>query len=568
MDMATIADQRLHGIAQLIADKRLISKSKILEYQHLALTNQQTLLEYLTTHDVIEISAFAQIVAEYFDLPFMDLDCIDFNAIPLHLINEPLIRSHAVLPIFIRTEYLFLATDDPSKQSVFKEIQFQTGLPTKVVVVETNKLHKLIDRVLNKKENQYLLDYLGHSIELENSLPANSNLDFSTHDCEAPVVKFINQIFLAAIKKGASDIHFEPYEQTYRIRYRQDGLLIEVTAPPIHLANQISTRIKALANLDISERRMPQDGQFQINFTPHDPVDCRVSTCPTLYGEKLVVRILNTDLTRLKIDSLGLNPLQKECFLSALRKPQGLILVTGPTGSGKTLSLYTALHFLNSKEKNISTIEDPVEIKIPGINQVNINPKSGLTFSTILRAFLRQDPDIIMVGEIRDVETAEIATKAAQTGHLVLSTLHANNAAEILTRLINLGVPAFNIAHSALLFIAQRLVRRLCNRCKTRPTNPTQQDLSQLSLHSEEIVNLYQANGCEYCMNGYWGRLGLFEVMPISPKLRQQIAAGANSFEIQKQAQIEGMLSIYQSGLEKVKQGLTTIEEINRVIGD
>lgn len=367
------------------------------------------------------------------------------------------------------------------------------------------------------------------------------NLDsaFSAKESDAPVVKLINQILVSAINHRASDIHFEPYEKTYRIRYRQDGLLTEVAAPPIHLANQINVRIKVLANLDISERRLPQDGHFQLKLAPNHVVDCRVSTCPTIYGEKLVVRILDTDLTRLDVDSLGLNAVQKTHFLAALAKPQGLIVITGPTGSGKTLSLYTALTILNSTERNISTAEDPVEIRIPGINQVGINPKSGLTFPTILRSFLRQDPDIIMIGEIRDLETAEIAIKAAQTGHLVLSTLHANSAAETLDRLINIGIPAFNIANSAILLVAQRLVRRICAHCK--------------------------AQGCEHCSNGFRGRLGLFEIIPLVKKMKQAIMAGANSLEIQNLAQTEGLLTIYQSGLEKVAQGLTTLAEVNRV---
>lgn len=568
MEMTTITNHRLQGIAQLLTANNLISKSKIFEYQTLALANQQTLLQYLATNDLIEPPVIAQIMANYFDLPFMDLDNIDFDSIPIHLISGQLTRRHAVLPIIIRAENLILATDDPSQQSVFKEIHFQTGLPTKVVVVETDKLQKLIDRVMNKKENQHLLDYLDNSVQLENITPVNTDFAFTTHNNEAPVVNFVNQILISAINNGASDVHFEPYEQAYRIRYRQDGLLTEVTDPPRHLSNQISTRIKVLANLDISERRMPQDGQFQIKLSSHHTVDCRVSTCPTIYGEKLVVRILDADLSYFHIDSLGLNHLQKEHFLAALRKPQGLILATGPTGSGKTLSLYTALNLMNSIERNISTIEDPVEIKIPGINQVNINPKSGLTFSTALRSFLRQDPDIIMIGEIRDTETAEIAIKAAQTGHLVLSTLHANSTSETLTRLINLGIPAFNIANSCILIIAQRLARRLCDRCKTIRNDLSHRDLFGLGFHQNEKANLYQARACEHCRNGYRGRLGLFEVMPISKLIRHQILCGANSVEIQKLAQTEGMLTVYQSGLEKVRQGLTSLEELNRVIAD
>lgn len=562
MDMTTAIEHRLQGIAQLIVLKNLISKSKIIEYQNLALTNKQSLLNYLVTNHLATASTLSQIVAEHFNLPLFDLDQIDIDAIPLHLINESLTYQYSVLPIFVRTEHLFLATDDPSQQAIFKEIQFQTSFPIKLVVVETDKLQKLIDKVLNKKENQYLLNYLDHSIELDSSDLVN--IDLKAAD-EVPIVKFVNQILLAAIKNGASDIHFEPYEEMYRIRYRLDGLLTEIATPPICSSNQISARIKVLANLDISERRIPQDGHFQMKLASNYIVDFRVSTCPTVGGEKLVVRIINTALIRLHIDSLGLDNLQKERFLTALGKPQGLILVTGPTGSGKTLSLYTALTILNSKEKNISTVEDPVEIKLPGINQVNVNQKSGLSFATVLRSLLRQDPDIMMIGEIRDLETAEIAIKAAQTGHLVLSTLHTNSAAETLTRLVNLGIPAFNIAHSAILLVAQRLARRLCEYCKIRPNDLPQQHLKALGFSGSEALNLYQARGCQHCTNGYRGRLGLFELLPLSKKISEQIINGANSFEIQKLAQVEGMMTIYQSGLEKVKQGLTTLEELNRV---
>lgn len=385
-------------------------------------------------------------------------------------------------------------------------------------------------------------------------------------DEEAPVVEFVNQILNAAVLQKASDIHFEPYEQDYRIRYRLDGLLMEIAKPPFQLANRINARIKVMANLDIAERRKPQDGRIQLQLNEHN-VDLRVSTCPTINGEKIVIRIFDTKINQLDLNSLGLNAIQKEQFLRCLTKSQGLILATGPTGSGKTLTLYTALSLLNSKETNISTAEDPVEIKIPGINQVVINPKIDLNFSNILRAFLRQDPDIIMVGEIRDGETAELAIKAAQTGHLVLSTLHTNSAAESLIRLHNLGIDTFNLASSLTLLIAQRLARKLCDFCKIPCT-----DLSfhQLGFDETEAENLaiYKARGCSKCSNGYSGRIGLFELMPITKKISELIYSGANSVELLSQAKAEGMISIYQSGLEKIKQGLTTFEELHRVSVD
>jgi type IV pilus assembly protein PilB len=415
------------------------------------------------------------------------------------------------------------------------------------------------------------LQGIAHSMLRENLIDKSRGaLDyqtFSSNEEDAPVVKFVNQILIEAINKGASDIHFEPYEEVYRIRYRLDGLLATVATPPPGLASRISARIKVMANLDIAERRIPQDGRFKMKLSHNHSVDFRVSTCPTIGGEKVVIRILDTDLTQLDISRLGLNALQKEQFFTALGKAQGMILVTGPTGSGKTVTLYTALSILNTEEKNIATAEDPVEIKIPGINQVNINPKAGLAFSKILRSLLRQDPDIIMVGEIRDLETAEIAIKAAQTGHLVLSTLHTNSAAETLTRLSNLGVPSFNIANSVSLLIAQRLARRLCDNCKVIRKNPPLNSMIELGFCEEDLktLQLYAATGCKQCTNGYCGRLGLFEVMPMSKMMGQLIMSGGNSFDILQQAQAEKMLTIYQSGLEKIRQGLTTIEEVNRV---
>lgn len=391
----------------------------------------------------------------------------------------------------------------------------------------------------------------------------------STGD-EAPVVKFVNQTIIEAIQKGASDIHFEPYEKEFRIRYRLDGLLSEVTSPPLQLVDQINARIKIMANLDITERRVPQDGRFQLKLATNRLIDFRVSTCPTVNGEKIVIRILDSSLNQLDIERLGFTPLQKSQFLSALNKPQGLILITGPTGSGKSLSLYTALNLLNTKEKNISTAEDPVEIKIAGINQVNINPKTGLTFAKTLRAFLRQDPDILMVGEIRDLETAEIAIKAAQTGHLVLSTLHTNSAAETLTRFKSLGIHVFDLANSVNLLVAQRLARRLCDHCKAIRNDLPPQTLVKLGFCEKELASLqlYKAGNCKFCTHGYRGRLGLFEIMPISKQIRQLIMSGENSMEILKQAQAEGMLNLYQTGLEKIKQGITTLEEIMRVTAD
>ena len=565
MDMPTIAkEQSLPAIAQLIVFKQYLDKSEALEYQRIAVETKQRFLQYLVNNHIFSAANLARIIAKHFGLPLMDLECIDFNSLATNLIDNKLIGEHKVLPVFIRTRYLYLATDDPTQENSFKEIQFHTGLAIKLIVVETNMLHRLIDKIINKNENQHLMAYQSPSIEPKAGL--ESHISASKEE-DAPVVKFVNQIIMEAVQKGVSDIHFEPYKNDYRIRYRQDGLLIETTKPPIGLSHRISARIKVMSNLDIVERRIAQDGRFQMKLSPAHSVDFRVSTCPTVDGEKVVIRILDTDLTQLNIEALGLNTLQKNYFLTALEKPQGLILVTGPTGSGKTISLYTALSILNTTERNISSAEDPVEIKIPGINQVNISTKLGLTFSNILRAFLRQDPDIIMVGEIRDLETAEIAINASQTGHLVLSTLHTNSAAETLSRLRSLGIPAYNLASSVRLLVAQRLARCLCKCCKVLRAKPAHSCLIKLGFYEKEIesLQLYEATGCNQCTNGYRGRVGLFEVMPISKEVAQLIMENQSSLDILKQAQMEGMITLYQSGLEKVKQGITTIEEIIRV---
>ncbi len=573
--MASVEEEHLQGIAQLLVQENLLDKEKALSYQKVALTGKVSLLQYLVTNDIIAAKALAIAIAKNFGVPIIDLDCIDLELIPTSLVSEKLIRRHNVIPLFSRGTQLYLAIDDPSKQSSLKEVQFHTGLYVTPLIVETDKLYELIDKLLHQKENQGLSDYFEESHDIE-------GLEFSAEDEDkdseasgvssedAPVVKFVNRILIDAIKKGVSDIHFEPYEREYRIRYRQDGLLNEVASPPVNLAGRISARIKVMSSLDISERRMPQDGRFKMKLSRTRSIDFRVSTCPTVAGEKIVMRILDPGAAKLGIEALGFSPLQKEHFVRAINRPQGMILVTGPTGSGKTVTLYTALNILNTIETNICTAEDPVEIKVPGINQVNINIKAGLTFSGALRSFLRQDPDIIMVGEIRDLETAEIAVKAAQTGHLVLSTLHTNSASETLTRLVNMGIPSFNIASSVSLIIAQRLVRRLCENCKLVRDDITVKGLIELGFPEEgaSTMQTYKAVGCNQCANGYRGRIGLFEVLSMSKNLGQMIMSGGTSLDILKQAQIEGMLTVYQAGLEKIKEGLTTIEEVNRVTVD
>lgn len=565
---------KLQGIGQLLVLERLLERNQAIELYKHAITENVPLVQYLVKNNILSAQQIAHTTAYSFGLPMLDIDCFKIDSIPTNLVDAKLIRRHAMLPLFCRGTNLYVATDDPSKQESLKEIQFHTGLNVHPIVVETDKLATIIARILTVKENQGLFQY----IDDENNLNYIINDDdealnlteTSTSTEDAPIVKFVNTILLDAIKQGTSDIHFEPFEKEYRIRYRLDGILHEVTAPPASLSSRITSRIKVMSNLDISERRIPQDGSFKIKMSPSRSIDFRVSTCPTIGGEKVVIRILDPNTAKLGIETLGFNPTQKEHFVRAIQRPQGMILVTGPTGSGKTVSLYTALNVLNTKKVNISTAEDPVEIKVPGINQVNINTKVGLTFSNALRSFLRQDPDIIMVGEIRDLETTEIAVKAAQTGHLVLSTLHTNSAIETLNRLVNMGIPTFHITSSVTLIIAQRLARKLCNQCKTLRDDFTKQSLVDLGFHEIDLdkINLYKAVGCAKCTNGYRGRIGIFEVLPMSKKLGDLIMSGGNTQQILKTAQMEGMKTIYQSGLEKVREGITTIEEINRVTVD
>lgn len=570
--MASATDEhRLQGIGQLLVLEKLLEKDKAMELYKLAAAEKISLVQYLVKSHILSAEQIALTAAQSFGVPMMDLDSIEIDNIPINLVNEKLIRRHCMIPLFSHSNNLYLATDDPSKYASLKEIQFHTGLNTHAIVVETDKLILLIEKLLTAKESQGLSEYMDDSSDLEgfeisNEEDQESETPTSVSD-DAPIVKFVNKILLEAIKKGASDIHFEPYEKDYRIRYRQDGILHEVATPPVSLSTRITARIKVMSNLDISERRIPQDGGFKMKISKTRSIDFRISTCPTANGEKVVMRVLDPASTKLGIEALGFNAKQRELFLKAIDRPQGMILVTGPTGSGKTVSLYTALNILNTPEVNISTAEDPVEIKVPGINQVHINPKAGLTFSGALRSFLRQDPDIIMVGEIRDLETAEIAVKAAQTGHLVLSTLHTNSAAETLNRLVNMGVPTFNIASSVTIIIAQRLARKLCENCKTLRDDFTPQSLIELGFSEADIpdVKLYKPCGCNQCAGGYRGRVGLYEILPMNKKLGQMIMNGANSLELLKEAQAAGMITIYQSGLEKIKQGITTIEEVNRV---
>ncbi len=525
----------------------------------------QTVADLLISEKLITAQALAQAAAAFTMHSVLDLDYFDPAFIPEQEKNEKLVRKHHVLPIFKRHRTLFLAVIDPTDMQPVEDFEFSTGLHTELVVVEFDKLHKLIDRVFDHKagdsfsDTDWDLSALGVAdTEDEDSIGAEAE--------DQPIITFINKMLHDAIRKGASDLHFEPYEKSYRIRFRIDGILHEVASPPVALAMRLSARLKVMSRLDIAEKRVPQDGRIKLRLSQKKSIDFRVSSLPTLWGEKIVMRILDSDSAMLGIDILGYEAEQKQLYLNALAQPQGMILVTGPTGSGKTVSLYTGLNILNTEQTNISTAEDPVEINLPGINQVQVNPKAGLTFPMALKSFLRQDPDVIMVGEIRDLETAEIAIKAAQTGHLVLSTLHTNSAPETLTRLLNMGVPAYNVASSVTLIIAQRLARRLCNHCKVPEELPDTELLRQ-GFRPEQLagLKLFKPVGCDYCTGGYKGRVGIYEVMPISAAIAQKIMQGANSLDIAQQAQLEKINNLRQSGLLKAASGLTSLAEVNRV---
>ena len=523
---------------------------------------------YLVDNNIIDSQILAQLLEREYGVPLLDLDTFNLEEIPDNLTNEKLIDKHHALPIYVQGQTLYLAMSDPTNVSALEEFSFSFGLHTEVLLVDELQLQKALDTVLESD-----IDALGDlndadigDLEVDNS---ESRLEQESKDSadDAPIVKFVNKILLDAIKKGASDIHFEPYEFKYRVRFRIDGILHEMVSPPVNLAMRFSARLKVMAKLDIAERRVPQDGRIKLKLSKNKSIDLRVSTLPTMWGEKVVMRILDSNQASLNIDILGYDEKQKALYLKALTKPQGMILVTGPTGSGKTVSLYSGLNILNTVERNISTAEDPIEINLSGINQVQINLKAGLTFPVALRSFLRQDPDVVMVGEIRDIETAEIAIKAAQTGHLVLSTLHTNSAAETLTRLSNMGVPAYNIGSSVSLIIAQRLGRRLCNACK-QPEDIPVTELAKLGFNQQQInlgITPFKAVGCNQCTKGYKGRVGIYEVMPMSDKISRMILTGSNSMELHDQAQQEGMDTLRQSALQKVLDGVTSLLEVERI---
>ncbi|MGP9833632.1 type IV-A pilus assembly ATPase PilB [Marinobacter sp. NSM] len=561
----------LTGLARRFVDDGLLDEDTAKDAFLQASQNRIPLITYLTQNNLADSSKLAFSAAMEFGVSVLDLDSFLPEMMPEKVVDEKLVRKHNALPLYKRGNRLFIAVSDPTNIQALDEIKFNTGLSTDAILVDDAKLRAAIDKYLESQDTTMgdLDDADLEGVETEGGDQDDDGAVSATEVDDAPIVKYVNKMLLDAIRGGASDIHFEPYEKIYRVRYRTDGILKEISRPSIKLAPKISARVKIMAQLDISERRIPQDGRIKMKLSKTKAIDFRVNTLPTLWGEKIVLRILDPSQAKLGIDVLGYEEDQKQLYMDALAQPQGMILVTGPTGSGKTVSLYTGLNILNTPGINISTAEDPAEINLEGINQVNVNTKVGLGFAEALRAFLRQDPDVIMVGEIRDLETANIAIKAAQTGHLVLSTLHTNSAAETLTRMMNMGVPAFNIATSVSLIIAQRLGRRLCS-CK-QPMDVPKDVLLKEGFTQEQIdtgFTLYRPKGCDKCTNGYKGRVGIYEVVKITEELASMIMEEASSIKIAKQAQAEGFRNLRQSALLKVMEGVTSLEEANRVTKD
>lgn len=564
-------DIALSGLAKQLVQADLLTEKSAQQAWQQAQRNRLSLVSYLVQNKLVKSAQVAEIASEHFGMAFLDLNCLDKETQPKGLVSEKLVRQHHALPLWRRGNKLFVGISDPSNHQAINDIQFSTGLSTEAILVEDDKLSDAIEKFFDTHgtglEDMADVDLDGLDVE---SIDDNKQDAIGGQDADdAPVVRFVHKMLLDAIKSGSSDLHFEPYEKNYRVRVRTDGILREVAKPPIQLAGRIAARLKVMASLDISERRKPQDGRIKMRLSKSKSIDFRVNTLPTLWGEKVVIRILDPSSAQMGIDALGYEPEQKDLYLAALKQPQGMILVTGPTGSGKTVSLYTGLNILNTVDINISTAEDPVEINIEGINQVNVNPRQGLDFAQALRSFLRQDPDVIMVGEIRDLETAEIAIKAAQTGHLVLSTLHTNSAAETLTRLHNMGIPGFNIATSVSLIIAQRLARKLCSHCK-RAIEIPREALIKEGFPEERIgsFTIYEPVGCDHCNGGYKGRVGIYEVVKNTADLQRLIMAEDNSLEIDIQMRRDGFDDLRTSGLRKAMQGITSLEEINRVTKD
>ena len=564
------------GIVRRLVQDGALDEARAREALATAAVKKEPVASYLLEKRLVTSAAMAAANSLEFGIPVFDASAMHPEQTAIGLVKEELLRKHCVLPLLKRGNRLFVGTAEPTDTRALDEIKFQTNLRVEPVLVDADNIRRLIDRWLESADT--MGDTFGGDEDdegLENldvggpeEPDADAGSDVGTDD--APIVKFVNKVLVDAIRKGASDIHFEPYEDDYRVRLRIDGILKRAVRMPVKMQSRISARLKVMAQLDIAEKRVPQDGRIKLNLSKTRQIDFRVSTLPTLFGEKIVLRILDSSAAKLGIEKLGYEPEQQQLYLDAIAKPYGMVLVTGPTGSGKTVSLYTALNILNDETRNISTVEDPVEIRVPGINQVQMNTKRGMTFAAALRSFLRQDPDVIMVGEIRDLETAEIGIKAAQTGHMVLSTLHTNDAPQTIARLMNMGVAPYNITSSVTLVVAQRLARRL-HKCK-KPVDLPEHALLAEGFTAEEIAapdfKIYEPVGCEECTEGYKGRVGIYQVMPMSDEIQEIVLAGGNAMAIEAAAKRAGVPDLRQSALEKVKQGVTSLAEISRVTTD
>ncbi len=569
--MAVTASQmNLTGLPRRLVQDGIISEEEVQKATEAARKEKIPLVAYIVSNELADSRAIAVAASHEYGVPLLDLDAIEIDLDCLKAVDQKLLNKHRVLPLMRRGQRLFLGISDPTNLQAIDDVKFQTSLRVDPVVVEQAKLEEKITKALEAVDTSMsALDDDDFDLENLDVTGGDEDQDDDAADevADAPVVRFVNKVLLDAIKRGASDIHFEPYEKIFRVRTRLDGILSEVASPPVALANKVCARLKVMSRMDIAERRVPQDGRIKMRLSKNRAIDFRVNTCPTLYGEKVVLRILDPASANIGIDALGYEEHQKNLYLKHLAKPYGMILVTGPTGSGKTVSLYTGLGILNTEYRNISTAEDPAEINMPGVNQVNVNPKVGLTFASALKAFLRQDPDVIMVGEIRDLETAEIAIKAAQTGHLVLSTLHTNDAPRTLSRLVDMGVKPYAIATSVSLIIAQRLARKLCDNCKEVRDVP-REALEKEGFTAEDMdagLTIFGPVGCKSCNEGYKGRLGIFQVMEVSEIMGRIIMEGGNAIQIADQAIVEGVIDLRRAGLNKIMEGLTSLEEINRV---
>ncbi len=561
---------QLGGLAGRLVADGLIGAEIAQEAQEEASREKTPFVKHLVANGLIDGQKLAEMASKEFGIPLFDISAFNKEALPVEMVAPKLVVRHHALPLFRRGNRLFIAVSDPTNLSALDEIKFHTGINTDAILVEEKALNEAITEWVEAQDSlgRGLSDAALEDLHVE-AVAEGGQSDAAAEMDETPVVRFVNKVLIDAIKSGASDIHFEPYEKSYRVRFRTDGILHEVVRPPGNLAGRLAARLKVMSQMDISERRVPQDGRIKMQLSKTRAVDFRVNTLPLLFGEKICLRILDPSSAQMGIDALGYEPEQQEMYMQALHQPQGMILVTGPTGSGKTVSLYTGLNILNTPERNISTAEDPVEINLDGVNQCHVNPRVGLNFAEALRSFLRQDPDIIMVGEIRDLETAEISIKAAQTGHMVMSTLHTNSAAETITRMLNMGVPSFNLATSVNLIIAQRLARRLCKAC-AEPADIPREALLELGFTEEmlQLAALKTPVGCARCSAGYSGRVGIYEVVRITPPLARIIMEEGNSIEISEEARRQGFNDLRSSALLKAAKGETSLEEVNRVTTD